>query len=261
MPKWAKCMPQNEPPMRPGLLSRSTTCCKLPRPTHMPRKTPNMVPADQLPSTKGSTMANNNAAPPTKRKRQNTSLIRASRQCATVPGTSTNSSGTMRGANTRLKYGGPTDNLPMFKASMISGYKVPSNTAPVATTSKTLLSNKKDSRETKPMVPPKVTAGARQANRVSEAPTTTAKKIRIKIPREGSDANACTEVSTPERTKKVPSKDSEKAAMAKSTVHALKLPRFSVTIKEWMRAVPTNQGISEAFSTGSQNHQPPQPNS
>ena len=78
----------------------------------------------------------------------------------------------------------------MFSASMMSGYKVPSNTAPVATTSKMLLSNKNDSRDTKPMVPPKVTAGARQANKVSEAPTTTAKKMRMKIPREGSDANA-----------------------------------------------------------------------
>ena len=80
-------------------------------------------------------------------------------------------------------------------------------------------------------------------------------------PRVGSVANACTEVSTPERTKKVPNKDKENAAMANNTVQALQLPRFSVTIREWMSAVPTNQGMSEAFSTGSQNHQPPQPNS
>ena len=111
------------------------------------------------------------------------------------------------------------------------------------------------------MRPPNVTRGARHANKVSDEPTTTAKNIKTKTPRLGSDANACTDVNTPERTKNVPSKDNEKAAIANNTVHALKLPRFSVTINEWINAVATNQGISDAFSTGSQNHQPPQPSS
>lgn len=53
----------------------------------------------------------------------------------------------------------------------------------------------------------------------------------------------------------------EKAAMASSTVRARKLPRFSVTAVECSSAVPTSHGINEAFSTGSQNHQPPQPSS
>ena len=83
----------------------------------------------------------------------------------------------------------------------------------------------------------------------------------MKMPRRGSVAKACTEVSTPERTRKVPSSDSEKAAIASSTVQFLKLPRFSVTASEWISAVPTSQGMNEAFSTGSQNHQPPQPSS
>ena len=83
----------------------------------------------------------------------------------------------------------------------------------------------------------------------------------MKRPRSGSVAKACTEVKTPERTKKVPSSDSEKATMASSTVQLLKLPRFSVTANEWIKAVPTNHGIKDAFSTASQNHQPPQPNS
>ena len=38
-------------------------------------------------------------------------------------------------------------------------------------------------------------------------------------------------------------------------------PRFSVTASEWMSAVATSQGMKDAFSTGSQNHQPPQPSS
>jgi hypothetical protein len=49
--------------------------------------------------------------------------------------------------------------------------------------------------------------------------------------------------------------------MASSTVQLLNAPRFSVTASEWMSAVPTSQGMNEAFSTGSQNHQPPQPSS
>ena len=50
-------------------------------------------------------------------------------------------------------------------------------------------------------------------------------------------------------------------AMASNTVQLLKLPRFSVTASEWINAVPTSHGMKEAFSTGSQNHQPPQPSS
>ncbi len=83
----------------------------------------------------------------------------------------------------------------------------------------------------------------------------------MNTPRRGSVAKACTDVRTPERTRKVPSSESEKARMARSTVQLLKAPRFSVTASEWMSAVPTSQGMNEAFSTGSQNHQPPQPSS
>ena len=83
----------------------------------------------------------------------------------------------------------------------------------------------------------------------------------MKVPREGSAANECTLVSTPERTRKVPSSDSAKAAIASSSVQLAKLPRFSVTACEWISAAPASQGMKLAFSTGSQNHQPPQPSS
>ena len=49
--------------------------------------------------------------------------------------------------------------------------------------------------------------------------------------------------------------------VASNTVQVRKLPRFSVTASECISAVPVSQGIKEAFSTGSQNHHPPQPNS
>ena len=37
--------------------------------------------------------------------------------------------------------------------------------------------------------------------------------------------------------------------------------RFSITTAECSSAVPASHGISEAFSTGSQNQKPPQPSS
>ena len=79
------------------------------------------------------------------------------------------------------------------------------------------------------------------------------------MPRDGSCAKAWTEVSTPERTRKVPSSDSEKASSASSTVQLFSASRFSTTMAECSSAVPASHGISEAFSTGSQNQKPPQP--
>ena len=81
------------------------------------------------------------------------------------------------------------------------------------------------------------------------------------MPRSGSTAKACTEVSTPERTRNVPISDSEKVRMASSTVHTFSASRFSMTSAECSSAVPASHGMNEAFSTGSQNHQPPQPSS
>ena len=83
----------------------------------------------------------------------------------------------------------------------------------------------------------------------------------MKTPRRGSTAKAWTEVSTPERTRKVPISDSEKARMASRMVQTLSAPRFSITTAECSSAVPASHGISEAFSTGSQNQKPPQPSS
>ncbi len=90
---------------------------------------------------------------------------------------------------------------------------------------------------------------------------TTVRKARMKFRAPGRLANACTEISTPERTRKVPSSDSENAEIASRSVQLLKRPRFSVTASEWISAVPASHGMNDAFSTGSQNHQPPQPSS
>ena len=86
-----------------------------------------------------------------------------------------------------------------------------------------------------------------------------ARIARMKTPRRGSLAKACTEVSTPERTRKVPSSEKEKARMARKIVQTFSASRFSITATEWTKAVPASHGMREAFSTGSQNQKPPQP--
>ena len=90
---------------------------------------------------------------------------------------------------------------------------------------------------------------------------TVTRKARINRPRSGSVANACTEVSTPDRTMKVPSSESEKVRIASNMVHDLRVLRRSTTMAECNRAVPASHGINEAFSTGSQNQNPPPPSS
>ena len=66
---------------------------------------------------------------------------------------------------------------------------------------------------------------------------------------------------TGERVRNVPSKLSENAAIASSTVQLLKMPRRSVTASECSNAVVMSHGMNDEFSTGSQNHHPPQPSS
>src|ERR1043165_686203 len=126
---------------------------------------------------------------------------------------------------------------------------------------KRLLSTRAPSREIGANSPPCFSHEARLANSVRLPPMKTQSIKRMNTPRVGSLANACTEVSTPERTRKVPSSDSENARIASNAVQFLKVSRFSVTDSEWISAVPTSQGMNEAFSTASQNHHPPQPSS
>ena len=54
----------------------------------------------------------------------------------------------------------------------------------------------------------------------------------INMPRVGSVANAWTDVNTPERTKKVPNKESAKAINDNNTVQLFNASRLSVTAKE-----------------------------
>ena len=75
------------------------------------------------------------------------------------------------------------------------------------------------------------------------------------------EAHACTEVKIPERTINEPINAKPKAKIANSIVQLLRLSRFSTTIEECSKAAAKSQGMKEAFSTGSQNQNPPQPSS
>ena len=83
----------------------------------------------------------------------------------------------------------------------------------------------------------------------------------MNTPRSGSLAKAWTEVMTPERTIKVPISEKPKAMIARRMVQAFSASRFSTTMAECKSAVATSQGMKLAFSTGSQNQNPPQPSS
>jgi hypothetical protein len=60
----------------------------------------------------------------------------------------------------------------------------------------------------------------------------TMRNARMKMPRVGSAAKECTETTTPERTRNVPSRLSENARIARSRVQLLNRPRLSVTASE-----------------------------
>jgi hypothetical protein len=83
----------------------------------------------------------------------------------------------------------------------------------------------------------------------------------MNTPRSGSLAKACTDVITPERTMNVPIRLNPKAMIARRIVQAFRLSRFSTTMAECNKAAANNHGIKLAFSTGSQNQNPPQPSS
>src|ERR1700720_3399485 len=72
-------------------------------------------------------------------------------------------------------------------------------------------------------------------------------------------ANACTELTTPERVSNVPKMQSMKVVKTSHTFQTFIIPRFSCIITECRNAVPVIQGNSDAFSTGSHAQYPPHP--
>src|SRR6266568_4996760 len=72
-------------------------------------------------------------------------------------------------------------------------------------------------------------------------------------------ANACTELTTPLRVRKVPKKQRPKVMKISHMFQTFNMPRFSCIITECRKAVPVSQGMKEALSTGSHPQYPPQP--
>src|SRR5713226_2750835 len=72
-------------------------------------------------------------------------------------------------------------------------------------------------------------------------------------------ANACTELTTPERVRNVPKMQRKKVAEIKTMFQTFIIPFFSCIITECRNAVAVIHGSSDAFSTGSQPQYPPHP--
>ena len=97
--------------------------------------------------------------------------------------------------------------------------------------------------------------------RMKEKPVMTRKSINIKIPLDESVAKEWTLVSIPDRTRNVPKTLNEKHKIERKIIHLFKSCSCWVIISECTKARPAIHGIKETFSTGSQNHHPPQPSS
>src|SRR3990170_4831715 len=125
-------------------------------------------------------------------------------------------------------------------------------TVAVAIRKNRLLNKKADSRETIESISIlPFSLFDRMIRMPKESISTVDMKIRIYTPRPGSFAKAWTEERMPLRTRKVPSSDKEKVTIIRKRFQTLNIFRFSCTMTEWRKAVPTSHGINEAFSTGS----------
>ena len=87
------------------------------------------------------------------------------------------------------------------------------------------------------------------------------RKIKINTPLSGSLAKVWTEFKIPERTRNVPHILKVNVEIDKIITQEVKTNLFSNTKIQCNNVVSANQGINETFSTGSQNQNPPQPNS
>jgi hypothetical protein len=130
----------------------------------------------------------------------------------------------------------------------------------MAATSSTLLPSSSDSRDTRSKRPAKADLRRAPAEQRQRAADHHAQEQQDEAAARRVGGKGMHRSARPSARGRCPA-GSENAVIASSTVQALKAPRFSATASEWISAVPTSQGMKEAFSTGSQNHQPPQPSS
>jgi len=122
-----------------------------------------------------------------------------------------------------------------------------------------LLMRNNDSREKTEFICP---SERREFQRCRSKPNDTMNVTPINVKKSGPIADwakACTEESTPERVRKVPKMTREYVRMIRIIFHRLNMPFLSWIMTECRKAVPLNQGIRAAISTGSQPQYPPQP--
>src|ERR1700681_888776 len=163
------------------------------------------------------------------------------------------------GTATRLKNGGPTVTLCPCTNSERIGKNVPHKIVKQTVSRRRLLNRKLDSRETSASSLCSLLRCDRfRTRKYVHTASVNPMNTRNQVPIEDC-ANACTELITPERVRKVPSMESRKVAKMSAMFQTFNMPRFSCIITECRNAVPVSQGISEAFSTGSHPQYPPQP--
>ena len=139
-----------------------------------------------------------------------------------------------------------------MNASEINGKNVPQKITTASPTSSRLLIRKTDSRDASDSIRRSERRSSRRET-ISTAEPTITTAIRPSSQGPTVDApKAWIDSRIPERTRKVPSRASVNVATISDTFQTFSIPRFSWTMTECRKAVPTSHGISEAFSTASQ---------
>src|SRR5262249_15612135 len=146
------------------------------------------------------------------------------------------------GIFTRLKKGGPTVTFVPCTFSERIGNSVPHRTAKHATSNRTLLNRKLDSRDTSDSS----LFSLFKCERFLMKKSRQTRKLKIRKyqnqkPMEDC-AKAWTELTTPLRVRNVPRMDSRKVKKMSHTFHTFIMPRFSCIITECRKAEPVSQG-------------------
>ena len=139
-----------------------------------------------------------------------------------------------------------------MKNSEIRGKKVPQKITAASPTSSRLLTKKIDSRESSESIRRSGRSWSSRVTISSVEPIATTAIRPSSGPPTVEAPKAWIDWSTPERTRKVPRRQRQNVPEIRLTFQTFSIPRFSCTITECRKAVPTSQGMRAAFSTGSQ---------
>src|ERR1700761_5687960 len=157
-------MRSNRPRLAPpSERSRSTASTTMDETIQYAISMPSIATSDSLPATHDVASAPSTDASAAQRRRRNSDGSEASFQRASGPSAISSTMGTISGRKIVSKYGGPTESLPLPRASSSSGYSVPSSTDAHTTTNSMLLPRSMDSRDTSEKRAPSPTLGARHA--------------------------------------------------------------------------------------------------